>query len=212
MNFSIYQIYYDEISKKGLDKNFIPFLNSDPKPLMFENKIIYDLYKSKNYIDSDYCGVLSWRFKEKTGYEGKEIISILEAEKYDSYSFLPKRCEQHKHPFSRSGFGGVLTIVNEIYKAQIFQKRLLHFEPAKNIWCNYWICRPEIFEMYIENYLIPVLKHFEKKENQKFLQLYEKHRGKTNYYTSITFALEGLYSFFIENEKINHGYIPPNYK
>ena len=210
MKTKILQIYYDQNSQSKLDKGFIPLNNIDKNTELFENKVIYDFYLSELYKDVDFLGVLSWRFFEKTGYNSKQVYEILTKNNYKSFSFMPRRCENYAGPYHRTGFGNVHELIKQIDRTDILKVKLKHYKPAVNVWCNYFICTPDVFEKYVKNYLEPVVKHFAKKENQKYLLLTEKHRGKPC--AAMTFFLEGLYSVFIEQEKINHKLIEPNYK
>ena len=60
MNFSFWQIYFDLLSVRELDKNCIAYDNSEKKSIFFENDVIIDIhnnYKSQ-WEKSDYISIL----------------------------------------------------------------------------------------------------------------------------------------------------------
>ena len=82
-------------------------------------------------------------------------------------------------------------------KAKLFPFKLDRYKVKKNVWCNYWIATPAVFDDYCTNYLSKAIEFF------KGTELYdrtEKHRGKQ--YLSMTFFLEGLFSVYLTEKNL----------
>lgn len=91
MKINIYQNYYHESQKSRLDSSFIPYNNSMSKnPEYYEFGPILDLYENKEYLNSDYCGLMSYKFNTKTNIEGSVFKEfILNNPGYDVYFINP---------------------------------------------------------------------------------------------------------------------------
>ena len=191
----IYQIYFDDVSKSKLDSGFIPIRNGATHN--YENDVILNVWRGREWVNSDYVGVLSWRFFQKTGLTSEEIqpkgeINIYECAGYAKYD---------SHPFTRDDYKSIIEMckIADYYKLFPFQLRC--YKVNRNVWCNYWIVKPHIFDEYCTNYLSKAVEFFKDKEiyNAK-----EMHRGEMVY--SFTFFLEGLFSVYLteyENRKHN---------
>lgn len=59
------QVYYQDAQRPELDKLATPYFNRELDPL-YENRIILDLLRARDYLGHDYWGVTSWRLREKT--------------------------------------------------------------------------------------------------------------------------------------------------
>jgi len=77
-NAFVYQIYYDEESKRQLDSGFIPLDNSsNPKPDWYEFWVILNYLKNNPLRDDAWYGFLSPRFVEKTGINAATLFAAL---------------------------------------------------------------------------------------------------------------------------------------
>ena len=54
----VYQIFYDKHSFENLDAGFIPYQTKSP-PHNFENDVILDIWRNRDWINAKYVGVLS---------------------------------------------------------------------------------------------------------------------------------------------------------
>src|SRR3972149_7666869 len=95
---SIWQIYFSEQTKKSLDSGFIPYNNTNKCTQFFENEVIIDIYKNRKdiWLNSEYVGILSWIFKQKTSLNSSDIFSKIykDKESYlakDVYLLTPKK-------------------------------------------------------------------------------------------------------------------------
>lgn len=189
----VYQVFFDEKSGRNLDAGFIP-LKTDFNH-NFENDIILDIWRSRNWTKAKYIGVLSWRFFEKTkikstdiNFNGKDVLC-----------FIPKNYEKFEHPFSRKGFVSVNEMVRLADDAKLFPFKLNDIKINDIIWCNYWIAPPKIFDDYCTRYLSKAVEFF---KDKSIYNATEIHRGKEC--LSFTFFLEGLFSVYLTQEKIKY--------
>ncbi len=187
----VYQIYYDTHSFENLDAGFIPYQTTSP-PHNFENDVILDIWRKRDWVNAKYIGVLSWRFYEKTLLSSKDIKYKGKVITFDCVGY-----DVFDHPFSRKCFDSVNEMVQMADKAKLFPFKLDRYKVKKNVWCNYWIATPKIFDDYCTNYLSKAIEFF------KGTDLYdrtEKHRDKQ--YLSMTFFLEGLFSVYLTEKNL----------
>ena len=82
-------------------------------------------------------------------------------------------------------------------KAKLFPFKLDKYKVKKNVWCNYWIATPAVFDDYCTNYLSKAIEFF---KGTELYERTEKHRGKQ--YLSMTFFLEGLFSVYLTEKNL----------
>ena len=86
----IFQIYYDDWHEPLLDQEFVPYDNRGVQSELFEFKVFEQLAKSARISGAKYWGALSWRFAEKTGMSGKELLDTVAAKPgFDVYYCNP---------------------------------------------------------------------------------------------------------------------------
>jgi hypothetical protein len=201
----IYQIYYDVEQIKQLSPNTMPFYNSKLS-VYFENDLLKDFYYN-NKIDSDYFGILSWRFNSKNGFTfSPEMIDG----DYDAYVF--EGLIQSHDVFYDS-------VRCHPYFMDIFKKVLQHLKidvtikPMLGLYQNSIIAKQSVFKKYMEEYLLPTMD-FLNNMDKKFPELNQKlwadakykydpalterlhqQTGKP-YYTYHTFICERLWSVY----------------
>ena len=157
MNLKIFQIYYDSISIKGLDPDFIPYDNSKGSSKWFEYGVFRDNYFNKNYKSAEYTGFLSWKFRQKTRIWGKEFVTFIhKAEVSDVYFVNPFQgntnrfrsvweCGEYFHP-------GLKEIVKNIFHKigyDISLDKIVN-NHEDTLYCNYWVGNEKFWKMYIE--------------------------------------------------------------
>lgn len=191
----IYQIYFDDVSKQHLDNGFISIKNGNTHN--YENDVILNVWRGREWVNSDYVGVFSWRFFQKTGIRSDKVelkgdINTFDCIGYEKYNL---------HPFTREGYKSIIEMCKLADYYKLFPFQLKGYKVNRNVWCNYWVVKPQIFDDYCTNYLSKAVEFFKDKEiyNAK-----EMHRGEMVY--SFTFFLEGLFSVYLteyENRKHN---------
>jgi hypothetical protein len=204
----ILQIYYDDNSKKHLDRGFIPYDNSQKLTDLYENQVIIELYynitnSNKKY---NYVGVLSWRFFEKTRLRSEEVYRFIDKCDKDVILLTPKNLMNYSHPFSKNGFLSSQDICKLIDEENIFSVKLDGFNDKKCVsFCNYVLYKQEIFIEYVEKYLLKVYNLLNKDKFKKILNAKIEHRNSL--YPVLPFFFESLPQFFIINENKSFDYI-----
>jgi hypothetical protein len=205
MKIGIYQVAYNDEGLKAIDPEFIRYFNEN-KDQFFENHVILELYKSQRYRMFDYFGVLSWRFFQKTGITGKKVMKLIYENPYcDAFTFMPPGYKQHQHPYNRKKFPPSTILAQMIDDRNILPFKLYHYDTMGLIvWCNYWVIKSKKFPLYIENYLLPLVRYLQNpdEEVRKFISIKHHHRPDGIDYTVIPFFLEGLFSVFCRREKL----------
>ncbi len=213
---SIWQIYYDGKGADKLNAGFIPYSNENKLTIFYENEVLSLIcreYKS-DFQDSDYTGVVSWRFLEKTNVSFKDICNHINRQvvKKDVYSLTPNVFNHLHSPYSEFGFGNVYEICKVIDKYNLFPFKLTdHDSVNKNkfkCFCNFFICTPEIFEDYVNNYLNKLINFINTCSAPEFLiQINRmiKHRGV--FHPVHPFLLEGLFECYVHYKQYSYDYI-----
>ena len=75
---SIWQIYYQAVQKSQLDSAFVPLDNSRFPSETHELAVFQRLHTSGATAPYSAWGALSWRFAEKTGLSGHELLQIVQ--------------------------------------------------------------------------------------------------------------------------------------
>lgn len=188
----IYQTYYDERSGSCLDGGFIPYKTGFNHN--YENDLLIEIWRKRDWVNAKYIGLLSWRFFEKTGL----LSTDLKLSK-DVTVIFPQQYEKYEHPFTRKGYKSVTDMAALCDAVNLFPFKLTNYPVKQNVWCNYWIAKPRIFDDYIRRYLLPAITFL---EGSSLYDAREMHRGKEVF--SMTFFLEGLFSIYLQEEKINY--------
>lgn len=201
----IYQIYYDVEQIKHLSPHTMPYYNSKLS-VYFENDLLKDFYYN-NKIDSDYFGILSWRFNSKNGFafqpemiDGDSDIYVFEGliQSHDVF-YDSIKC----HPYFMDIFKKVLQNL----------KIDVTIKPMLGLYQNATIAKQAVFKKYMEEYLLPTMEFLNNLDkrfpeiNQKLWAdakykydpaLTERLHQQTGkpYYTYHTFICERLWSVF----------------
>jgi glycosyltransferase involved in cell wall biosynthesis len=219
-NLQIWQIYYDENSKNCLDPGFIPYDNTGKSTFFFENEVIIDIWRSQRKIwqKSNYVGVLSWRFKEKTNLTSEFVLNFVdEYPNKDVYSLSPVRMNQLPSHYSETGFNKVIDLCEIVDRHNVFPFKLAGYSPKYGkdfrCYCNFFICRPEIFDDYVENYLLKLYNWMRTCNDENLLDMLSRlipHRNQL--YTFHTFLMEGLFERYVAHKEYTFEYIQEEYK
>lgn len=90
MSPKIYQIYYREEQKKRLDPVFTPYDNAGDDHALLEFNVFRKIFQSGEVGQTLLWGAVSWKFKEKTGMSGGELLKFIDAHPgYDVYYCNP---------------------------------------------------------------------------------------------------------------------------
>ena len=209
----IFQIYYNEKSKRGLIPIFEPYDNSKDKSfLFFENNVILDIYNKLDEIESDYVGTTSWKFSQKIQMSTLEFVDAVKNNINDNEVLLfPIQKHMNEDCVQR----------NKVFYIQLYQltelfdnENILPFKMTSDKWtcsyCNFWLAKKSVYKDYCEKVLLPAMKAF--MENEKIKQFVLDnpfhHAGTT--YPIAPFLLELLMGFYVNKFNITHTVITPN--
>ena len=86
----IYQIYYDDATRSGLDPLFIPLdKRKNERPDWREYWPIRRFLLNNPLDDNTYYGFFSPKFQAKTGLSGSTVVDFIEAHDAEVYFFSP---------------------------------------------------------------------------------------------------------------------------
>ena len=86
----VFQIFYDEKTRSMLDPGFEPFDNTtNERPDWHEYWCIRRLFLAETFADDDYVGVLSPKFREKTGLDSDYVKRCVSEAEHEVCSFSP---------------------------------------------------------------------------------------------------------------------------
>lgn len=211
INLAVWQIYYDAISKLNLDKDFIAYDNTNKVTLFFESEVIIDIHNTQKEIwnKSDYVGVFSWRFKEKTNITYPMIVNRIynSKNKVDVYNFTPSIYDEFHSAYSICGFKPVLAICTIIDKYELFPFKTYGHDSLDRFrnFCHYFICKPEIFDDFVANYLIKLFVWLQTCNDPYLLmelRTMVNHRGQL--YPIHPFLMEGLFECYVIYKGYTH--------
>lgn len=201
MKFAIWQIFFNEQSKNNFDLGFIPYNNYKGDSSLLENNVLLDLYlnEREKILKVDYVGFLSHRLKEKTGLTSDKIYNIIKSDRdpKDVYSLSPSIYSHYKNPFHETGFSQVQKLSKLIDSKNMFPEKLFGFHSDKyHTFCNYFVCRPDFFVLYMEKYFLPVYNFLYECNDiklKKILMSFTEYKGAP--YPVLPFWFEGLFDF-----------------
>lgn len=213
-----YQIYFHESQKQNMWPFAIPYYN-DGLTIFFENEVIVKLVTETK---ADKIAVVSWKLKNKIKWNlapPRRPEELTEEVLNNDYDVLPLTRNSRYHQMlaaadqNHPNFRSTMTkIVEGIGK-------IMPFEVKVPIYQNAFSAKREIYQDYVNDYLIPVMELVKsdpeiyklatvdsnyttltRKDCLSATELQE--RIGMPYYPLIPFILERLFSVYIENKKI----------
>lgn len=86
----VFQIFFEDFHRELLDPSFVPLNNSGSRSEFLEFELFNRLSLSDHVAGAPLWGALSWRFTEKTGLMGADLLDIIAANPgYDVYYCNP---------------------------------------------------------------------------------------------------------------------------
>jgi len=166
----VFQIYFSEETKEKIEPEYIPYYNY-PCSKYFESKVICDLVKAGEHLNSEWFGVLSANLRTKIQTSklwGKSIANqsmrdfspgrfenFVKVHKADIASYskhLPHRVYPSIEKYHPGICEAIQTILQKLkygVNYNMFSYQVIYF--------NYFIARPHIYEDYVKTLLIPVI-------------------------------------------------------
>lgn len=153
---SIYQIYFSAQQLPLLEKEFIPYDNSESlHPEQREYAVFKKKFEEEFHKKSKLTGMLSWKFREKAGITGAQFIQFIEQNPgYDVYYINPF---PHEHKFlsvweqAEHCHPGIIELAQFIFNHVNDSIRL---KDIRNVsinaaYCNFWVGTENFWEAYM---------------------------------------------------------------
>lgn len=229
---SVYQTYFDEKSKSGLEEGFVPYNNEFANNDYFESYVMKQVYGMNPSLKEGikYIGVTSWKQSQKSHLTAKEILSAIQKDidagtEKDVYIYSPVQGIEPAMDYSKEPPELCATIRHpDIWNCHFHRKEQLYtdnhllnnsgvlpWDMFDGKWvfchCNYWIARKEIFDEYCKTVLIPALEFFERPEIKAQMPKWYKHSHNKNLYNSCAFILEGLFGSFLAHKEYSYKWL-----
>ena len=215
---AIYQIYYDEFSKKELFPFFIPYDNSKVASKWYEYGVFRQNFLNKKYKAFEYTGFVSWKFQGKTNISGREFIKFIENHSgYDVYFINPFQgntyrfknvweCGDFFHP-------GLMEIVDYIFRNLNYNIDINKMVNSNQdtLYSNYWVGNEKWWNLYME-FCEPIYSFIETSGDSFIHERILKEADSGNKASFIPFIMERMFSTVIFNQRHNLRVIPYSYK
>lgn len=153
----LYQIYYNEETRRQLDPGFIPLDNTaNERPDWFEYWPIRSLFLEHDFSEETWIGVFSPKFFKKTGLSSHEVREATLSSNADVVSFSPwlghiavywnifDQIEYH-HP-------GAMLLIDKLIDKKGFNKNMIRMPMTtkKTIFCNYFVAPLKVWKMWFD--------------------------------------------------------------
>jgi hypothetical protein len=153
----IHQIYYMNSQLSQLDSAFVPYDNSASEfPDEREFYVFRKEYLAGAMSSVDLSGYFSWKFREKTGLEGKHFIgNCLSNPGHDVYFVNPfpiEICYGNVWAQGEMWTPGITRIAQEIIDACGYSIELRSMPRTLRTlaFCNFWAGSPDFWERYMD--------------------------------------------------------------
>lgn len=218
------QIYYDASQEGYLNPNLIPYYNAASYNPCLENTVIKELILKGNHKDCDYFGVFSWRFEKKHARSLTRLMDEVRNDKdgADVYSFFSLHTKPNLWVVAEKWHKGILEVTKDIFRKTDLFKVADELETIRmsSIYQNAHFARPDIYEKYVIEWLIPLMTAMlDERDTELQTKLnvdtrYKSEKSKEHlkktfgspYYTLHPFICERFFSTFLayHNYKVKH--------
>jgi hypothetical protein len=206
----IFQIYFEGWQRELLDPAFYPLDNSRSTSELMEFNVFEQLQRNAATEGATLWGALSWRFAEKTGMQGADLVKqIVDHPGYDLYFCNP-------HPFNEALYHNMwvqgevshpqfLELVRLFYAAAgLEEKELRVIESSGNFTAsNYFVASPKFwaaFIPYVKRVLVAADKALDPKVRDLIHSKVADDKGLHAGATYIPFIVERLFTTFMRSE------------
>lgn len=204
----IFQIYYESWQKELLDPAFASLDNANATSELLEFDVFRRLASSAYVKDAKLWGALSWRFAEKTGMAGQDLLKvILSNPGFDVYFCNPvPENEALYHNLWLQGETShpqFLSLVEAVFKAvQLPAEELIGIESdTLSSAANYFVATPKFWSVYlpwVQNVLTLANKKLPPQTRDLLHSSLADDRGLHGGATYIPFIVERLFPLFMK--------------
>ena len=207
----IYQVFYDSISEASVDKNFIPYDNSNPEEVgWFEYSAMRNILLSSNLDSNEYLGILSPRFLEKTGMTGLDVLDVVLNSNKEVISFSPDffTSTMYMHSFisAEQSHPGITSLGQEICNALHLDVNIksLCQDQTRIIYANFFIAKYSFWiKWFALSEKIYIMANDPTSIFYAKLNSFCEHREQSNKYQYRVFIVERLVSLVLEHYSVN---------
>ncbi len=206
----IFQIYFEGWQRELLDPAFYPLDNSRSNSELLEFNVFEQLQRNAATEGASLWGALSWRFAEKTGMQGADLVKqIIDHPGYDVYFCNP-------HPFNEALYHNMwmqgevshpqfLELVRLFYAAAgLEDKELRVIESSGNFTAsNYFVASPKFwaaFIPFVKRVLVTADKVLDPRVRDLIHSKVADDKGLHAGATYIPFIVERLFTTFMRSE------------
>ena len=206
----IFQIYFEGWQRELLDPAFYPLDNSRSTSELMEFNVFEQLQRNAATQGAALWGALSWRFAEKTGMQGAELVKqIVDHPGYDVYFCNP-------HPYNEALYHNMwvqgevshpqfLDLTRQFYTAAgLDDKELRTIESSGNFSAaNYFVASPKFWDLFIpfvKRVLVTADKALDSKVRDILHSKVADDKGLHAGATYIPFIVERLFTTFMRSD------------
>jgi len=206
----IFQIYFEGWQRELLDPAFYPLDNSRSNSELLEFNVFEQLQRNAATEGASLWGALSWRFAEKTGMQGADLVKqIIDHPGYDVYFCNP-------HPFNEALYHNMwvqgevshpqfLELVRLFYAAAgLEDKDLRVIESSGNFTAsNYFVASPKFwaaFIPFVKRVLVTADRVLDPKVRDLIHSKVADDKGLHAGATYVPFIVERLFTTFMRSE------------
>lgn len=214
----VWQIHYSADTARNCHPEWQPYNNGGYKldgtglgDHWFENSVIRSLHGTARpaWEQADYVGVLSHKITAKTGVTPADWAALMQQHPgLDTY-WAGDPPTHYNHFELACHFHGQL---RELCEAVFPHLEWGEFDPTvkfPSVYCNYWLARPEIFDRYVTEVLVPVMDLIDTDPNLRAIAMTQTSYITGNvplpilkkltghpWYTCHTFLVERLFGYW----------------
>lgn len=201
----IYQAFFKPSQVASLDKEFIPYNNlKNEEPLLHEYPLLLDLY-DKNQGYDGYWGMVSAKFKEKTGIDGQTAKNLINHNPgYDVYHYnpFPKQAQAYINPFVQADHyyhPGMVDYVNKLlielgYDLDI---KYIKIDADHFMYCSYYVGNFKFWSRWIPFLQTCIFVSNKEPDLKNYLYGYTSKHGDSENFFNFPFVVERLVSLFV---------------
>jgi hypothetical protein len=206
----IFQIYFEGWQRELLDPAFYPLDNSRGNSELMEFNVFEQLQRNAATQNAELWGALSWKFAEKTGMQGADLVKqIVDHPGYDVYFMNP-------HPYNEALYHN-MWVQGEVSHPEFLElSRLFHaaagldekdlkvVESSANFSAaNYFVASPKfwaLFIAFVKRVLVTADKRLDPKVRDLIHSKVADDKGLHAGATYVPFIVERLFMTFMRSE------------
>jgi hypothetical protein len=190
------------------------------KSWRFEWNAILDIIANKLDDFNGYLGIFSWKFNLKSGFTKNILYKTLNHKKFKDYDFVNlsrnywkdgkeyMKFTEHNHPGILERLEEVCNVIGLNYTDK----------PDNIVYSNFFMLKSEYYKDFVNNYVVPALEYMESNPERfmidaQYHSTKDKYKGglsleelkkytELEYYPMVTFLLERLILFYIQDKKL----------